>query len=54
MKAINTIGLLIAAAAIVLQIMSAPVPTAHTSRECIPLDGSDYQYEVVGDWTIRE
>ena len=53
MKAINTIGLLIAAAAIVLQIMSAPVPTAHTSRECIPL-GEDYSYEVVGDWTIRE
>lgn len=52
----NAVGLAIVSALIVFQIMKAPVPEVHEVRECIPIGeaAEDYQYEVIGDWIIRE
>ena len=59
MKAINTAGLIIVSVMMVMLIMSAPVPTVHTKRECQPIGAALEQieaqpeYEQVGNWVIR-
>jgi hypothetical protein len=52
----NAIGLAVTAILMVGFIVSRPAPEVHTERECIPIGeaAEDYQYEVVGDWIIRE
>jgi hypothetical protein len=55
----NVAGLAIVSMLMVFQIMSTPVPEAHTRRECIPIGAAleeaeaQPEYEQIGDWTIR-
>ena len=56
MKAINTAGLIIVSVMMVIHIMSAPVPAAHTKTKCVPIGTAaeaQPEYERVGNWVIR-
>lgn len=52
----NAIGFVATAILIVNFIISAPVPKAHTVRECEPIGNAvqEYTYEQIGDWIVRE
>lgn len=52
----NAIGLVATAILIVNFILSAPVPKAHTVRECEPIGNAvqEYEYERIGDWIVRK